>query len=121
VPNLADGDSGIGRQVIVHDINKDGLLDIASGGMKGAHVLLHKREAVSEAKWKEAQPKVVHPDVKAAAIRLGQPPASKTATRSVLLCDGSHTGQCYGHEENRNASEFHTARSHGVTEAALQV
>jgi hypothetical protein len=60
VPHLADGEAGIGRQVIVHDINKDGLPDLASGGMKGAHVLLHRREAVTEAKWKEAQPKVLH-------------------------------------------------------------
>jgi hypothetical protein len=88
VPYLADGDSGIGRQVIVHDINKDGLLDIASGGMKGAHVLLHKREAASEAKWKEAQPKVVHPDVKAAAIRLGQPSANETVTRVAGALEG---------------------------------
>ena len=56
VPYLADGEAGIGRQVIVHDINKDGLPDIASGGMKGAHVLLHRKEAVSQSQWKAAQP-----------------------------------------------------------------
>src|SRR4029079_7666995 len=44
VPYQADGESGIGRQVIVHDINRDGQPDIASGGMKGAHVLLHSRQ-----------------------------------------------------------------------------
>jgi hypothetical protein len=58
VPYQADGDSGIGRQLIVADINKDGLPDLASGGMKGAHVLLHRREAVSEQRWREVQPKV---------------------------------------------------------------
>jgi hypothetical protein len=57
VPYKADGDSGIGRQVIVHDINGDGLPDLAAGGMKGAHVLLHKREIVSAERWKELQPK----------------------------------------------------------------
>jgi hypothetical protein len=56
VPHLADGEAGIGRQLVVHDINGDGLLDIAAGGMKGAHVLLHRREAVSEARWREVQP-----------------------------------------------------------------
>jgi hypothetical protein len=56
VPHLADGEAGIGRQVIVHDLNQDGLPDIASGGMKGAHVLLHRRESVSEERWKQAQP-----------------------------------------------------------------
>jgi hypothetical protein len=64
VPYQADGDSGIGRQVIVHDINGDGLLDIASGGMKGAHVLLHRREAVTVERWREAQPKVQNDVVK---------------------------------------------------------
>lgn len=66
IPHQADGEAGIGRQVIVHDINKDGLLDIASGGMKGAHLLLHRREAVPEQRWKEAQPKVLHPVAKPA-------------------------------------------------------
>jgi hypothetical protein len=71
VPYQADGESGIGRQVIVHDINKDGQPDIAAGGMKGAHVLLHRREPVTEQRWREAQPKiqntVVKPYVLAAA------------------------------------------------------
>ncbi|MCU0878845.1 MAG: hypothetical protein MUF06_13765, partial [Pirellulaceae bacterium] len=59
VPYRADDDSGIGRQVIVADLNKDGLPDLASGGMKGAHVLRHRREAVSAEKWQELQPKRV--------------------------------------------------------------
>jgi hypothetical protein len=58
VPNKADGDSGIGRQLIVHDMNQDGLLDIAAGGMKGANVLLHQKTPVTETAWKAAQPKV---------------------------------------------------------------
>jgi hypothetical protein len=57
VPYKADSEAGIGRQLIVHDINGDGLPDLASGGMKGAHVLLHKRERVSAARWKELEPK----------------------------------------------------------------
>jgi len=65
VPYQADGDSGIGRQVIVADINKDGLPDLAAGGMKGAHVLLHRREAVSEQRWREVQPKVKNEAAKA--------------------------------------------------------
>src|SRR5262249_36517349 len=58
VPYKADGEAGIGRQLAVQDINGDGLLDLASGGMKGAHVLRPRREGVDEARWKEAQPKV---------------------------------------------------------------
>jgi hypothetical protein len=75
VPHLADGDSGIGRQVIVHDINKDGLPDIASGGMKGAHVLTHRREAVTQSRWLDAQPKVQNESVKPYVYT--PPPAKK--------------------------------------------
>ncbi len=57
VPFLADGEAGIGRQLNVPDVNGDGLADIVVGGMKGAHVLLHKRQKVDEAAWKAAQPK----------------------------------------------------------------
>lgn len=58
VPQLADGEAGVGRQVIVHDLNRDGLPDIASGGMKGAHVLLHGRDSVGEDRWKQSQPQL---------------------------------------------------------------
>ena len=64
VPFKADGEAGIGRQLVVQDINKDGLPDFASGGMKGAHVLIHRLEKVDKAHWREAQPKVIHEDVK---------------------------------------------------------
>jgi putative membrane-bound dehydrogenase-like protein len=58
IPYQADDKSGIGRQVVVHDINRDGQLDIATGGMLGAHVLIQKRQAVDAVQWKAAQPKV---------------------------------------------------------------
>ncbi len=57
VPYQADGESGIGRQISVADINSDGLLDIVVGGMKGAHVLLHRTKDVSKDEWQAAQPK----------------------------------------------------------------
>jgi hypothetical protein len=57
IPYQADGDSGIGRQVVVHDVNGDGVPDIVAGGMKGAHVLLHRREPVDDERWRAAQPK----------------------------------------------------------------
>jgi hypothetical protein len=57
LPMQADGESGIGRQVIVKDVNGDKLPDILAGGMKGAHVLLHRVKTVSEAEWQSAQPK----------------------------------------------------------------
>ena len=58
VPYKADDEAGIGRQLVVHDINRDGLPDLAAGGMKGAHVLLHRREVVDEPRWRAAQPKL---------------------------------------------------------------
>lgn len=75
VPFLANGESGIGRHLQVADVNGDQLLDIVAGGMKGAHVLLHQKQAVDEAAWKAAQPqplKVVDVPVPAKEIkRLG--------------------------------------------------
>jgi len=58
IPYQADGESGIGRQLSVADVNADGLLDIVVGGMKGAHVLTHKAKTVSKEEWQAAQPKV---------------------------------------------------------------
>lgn len=58
VPYKADGDSGIGRQITVRDVNGDELPDIVVGGMKGANVLIHRRDAVGKEAWEQAQPKV---------------------------------------------------------------
>jgi hypothetical protein len=59
VPYQADGQSGIGRQVTIHDLNRDKLPDIVTGGMLGANVLLHRRENVDEERWRALQPKPV--------------------------------------------------------------
>lgn len=61
VPYQADGESGIGRQLSIFDLNGDKLPDIVVGGMKGCHVLLHSRKAVDEATWQAAQPKAFAP------------------------------------------------------------
>ena len=61
VPYQADGESGIGRQLSIFDLNGDKLPDIVVGGMKGCHVLLHARKAVDEATWQAAQPKAFAP------------------------------------------------------------
>lgn len=58
IPFRADGEAGIGRQLGVHDVNGDKLPDIVVGGMKGAHVLLHRTKKVDDATWEAAQPKV---------------------------------------------------------------
>lgn len=58
IPHLIDSESGVGRQIVVEDVNADGLPDVVVGGMKGGHVLLHQTEVVSEAAWQALQPKV---------------------------------------------------------------
>lgn len=57
LPMKADGEAGIGRQLVIQDVNGDKLPDILAGGMKGAHVLIHRVKNVSEAEWQAAQPK----------------------------------------------------------------
>lgn len=57
LPMKADGASGIGRQVIVQDVNGDKLPDILCGGMVGASVLLHRAGEVTAEAWEAAQPK----------------------------------------------------------------
>ena len=61
IPYKADGQAGIGRQLIVGDVNNDRLPDFVMGGMKGCHVLLHKAEQVDQASWLAAQPQPVKP------------------------------------------------------------
>ena len=68
IPYRADTDAGIGRQVSIVDVNGDRLPDIVLGGMVGAHVLTHHKKAVSDAEWKEAQPKLI-PNFEEPAVR----------------------------------------------------
>lgn len=57
LPYLANGDTGIGRQLTVADVNGDRRPDIVVGGMKGANVLLQSLEVVNGHQWQAAQPK----------------------------------------------------------------
>ena len=56
VPYRADGESGVGRQVVVHDANGDQMPDIVVGGMVGCSVLIQHRRATNEQGWLQAQP-----------------------------------------------------------------
>ena len=56
VPYQADDDSGIGRQVVVGDVNGDKSPDIVSANMKGTFVLLHQSRPVTLEEWTKAQP-----------------------------------------------------------------
>ncbi|HEY8748047.1 MAG TPA: VCBS repeat-containing protein [Tepidisphaeraceae bacterium] len=44
VPHLIDNDSGVGTQVVVGDVNGDGLPDVVVGNKKGAFVLLQDKK-----------------------------------------------------------------------------
>ena len=57
VPHLADDTSGIGRQIVVADIDGNESPDIVVGGMLGCHVLKHQTEQLSGIGLNAAQPK----------------------------------------------------------------
>lgn len=79
IPYLADDDAGVGRQVIVGDVNGDQLPDIITGGMKGCHVMTHTREAVDEISWRAAQPQLPK------SMAAGLPPEEAAANMTVPL------------------------------------
>lgn len=58
IPYLIDADSGVGTQVIVGDVNNDGLPDILVSNKKGTFVFLHEVKSVTEADRDRSQPKV---------------------------------------------------------------
>ncbi|MCR9291595.1 MAG: FG-GAP-like repeat-containing protein [bacterium] len=56
IPYQIHGETGIGRQLTVADINADGQLDVAVGGMLGANVLIQQRTQVSPEEYASLQP-----------------------------------------------------------------
>jgi len=61
IPYLIDSDSGVGTQVVVADINGDGLHDIVVGNKKGVFVHVHEKKTVTHEEWEKAQPKPFAP------------------------------------------------------------
>lgn len=80
LPFKADGESGVGRELMIGDIDGDKLPDMVMGGMKGAHVLRHKVANVSELEFKAAQPK------KSVAMNSGLTP--EEAALAMTVPDG---------------------------------
>jgi len=74
IPHLIDDNSGVGTQVVVGDVNGDGLPDVIVGNKKGTFVHLHEKKSVSAAEWEKAQPKP-NPDF----VEGGAPPATAAA------------------------------------------
>ena len=56
VPHLADDSSGIGRQIVVTDVDGNGTPDIVTGGMLGCHLLNHTVKPATAQQYVEAQP-----------------------------------------------------------------
>ncbi len=87
IPMKADGDAGIGRQLVVKDVNGDGLPDILAGGMKGANVLLHRAQKVSQTDWQGSQPKPLETD--AEPLVVGKPaPIDETSGLVPMALEG---------------------------------
>lgn len=59
IPYLINSTTGIGRQVVVADINHDGLPDVATGGMLGGNILLQELREVTSQEFAAAQPKPI--------------------------------------------------------------
>jgi putative membrane-bound dehydrogenase-like protein len=57
IPHLADDSSGIGRQIVIADVDSNQSLDIVVGGMLGCHVLRHEQNQLHGIAYQAAQAK----------------------------------------------------------------
>ena len=113
IPHLADGEAGIGRGLVVEDLNKDGMIDIACGGMKGANVLRHTAKTVTEAEFKQAQPQK-RKDMAAglspgdAAKQMTVPPGFKVQLAAGEPMVHQPIAMCFDHKGRLWVAEAHT-------------
>lgn len=59
VPYMIDDDSGVGTQVVAHDVSGNGYPDIVVANKKGAFVFLNEPVEVTQEEWERAQPQVL--------------------------------------------------------------
>lgn len=57
IPHLADDSSGIGRQIVIADVDSNQSPDIVVGGMLGCHVLRHQQADLDGIAYQAALPK----------------------------------------------------------------
>ncbi len=113
VPHLADDKSGIGRGLVVEDINKDGIIDIAAGGMVGASVLIHATKTVTEEEFEAAQPqrrKEMAEGLKPedAAKHMTVPPGFKVQLAAGEPMVHQPVAMCFDHKGRLWVAEAHT-------------
>ncbi len=113
VPRKADGESGIGRGLFVGDINDDGLPDIVTGGMKGAHVLTHARQQVSHEEFERHQPRKLTAmaeglEPEAAAAQMTVPPGFKVQLAAGEPMVYQPIAMCFDHKGRLWVAEAHT-------------
>lgn len=113
IPHKADGESGIGRGLYVGDINGDKLVDIVTGGMKGAHVLTHVKREVSHKEYTLAQPtkrKVMAEGLapKEAAAHMTVPPGFKVELAAGEPMVHQPIAMCFDHKGRLWVAEGHT-------------
>ena len=89
VPHLIDDNSGVGTQVVVGDVNGDGLPDVIVGNKKGTFVHLHEKKSVSKEEWEKAQPKANPAFVESVALAVPPAPAAPQPTAPANLPPGT--------------------------------
>ena len=113
IPHLTDGEAGIGRGLVVEDLNKDGLIDIACGGMKGANVLMHSAKTVTEAEFQQAQPRKRKDMAEGlspgdAARQMTVPPGFKVQLAAGEPMVHQPVAMCFDHKGRLWVAEAHT-------------
>jgi putative membrane-bound dehydrogenase-like protein len=113
VPHLADSEAGIGRGLFVDDLNKDGLVDIVCGGMKGANVLMHTASPMTEAEFLENRPQKrremaegLSPAEAAGAMTV--PPGFKVQLAAGEPLVHQPVAMCFDHKGRLWIAEAHT-------------
>lgn len=103
VPFQIDGEAGIGRQIVVDDVDGDGLLDVVTGGMTGCHVLRHRKQTVDEATYEKSIPKILYPEtavaspvekakfaIEAEAMKVANVTGGNASVQSMTGFNGGH-------------------------------